>query len=87
MARRERRRHRSGRARKGGSRLDRNLQVSCDACNTKFKPLQSLSIKRMVLLSLLLFVPAWIYFNNRFKCPSCGVSQIHALGQSRSSRS
>ena len=86
MARRERRRHRSGRARKGGSRLDRNMQVNCDACNIKFKPLQALSIKKMVLLSLLLVVPGWIYFNSRFKCPSCGVSQIQALGQARSSR-
>ncbi len=86
MARRERRRHRSGRVRKGGNRLDRNLQVNCEACNIKFKPLQDLSIKKMVLLSLFLVFPAWIYFNNRFKCPSCGASQIHALGQAKSSR-
>ncbi len=86
MARRERRRHRSGRVRKGGNRLDRNLQVNCETCNTRFKPLQDLSIKKMVLLSLLLVVPAWIYFNNRFKCPSCGISQIQALGKAKSSR-
>ena len=86
MARRERRRHRSGRVRKSGNRLDRNLQVNCNACSTRFKPLQDLSIKKMMLLSLLVVVPAWIYFKNRFKCPSCGVSQIHILGQARSSR-
>ena len=86
MARRERRRHRSGRAKKTGNRLDRNLQVNCDACNTRFKPLQDLSIKKMLVLSLLLVVPAWIYFKNRFKCPGCGVNHIHVLGQTRSSR-
>ncbi len=86
MARRERRRHPGGRTKKTGRRLDRSMQVTCDACRAKFKPLQELSVKRMLLLSLLLVVPAWIYFSNRFKCPNCGISQIHALAQARSSR-
>ena len=62
------------------------MQVNCDTCGNRFKPLQDLSIKKMVLLSLFLVVPGWIYFNNRFKCPSCGANQIHALGQAKGSR-
>ena len=86
MARRQRRKYRGGRRGSPSNRLDRNLQITCEACKARFSPLKDFSVKKMLLYSFPLVIPGWLYFKNRFKCPKCHTNQHHKLGELRGSR-
>ena len=65
---------------RGGFELDRERQITCDACEYEFAPLKNFSVWKWLLLGFLYF-PALKYLRSHFICPKCGRNLYHRLGE------